>query len=158
MNPRSEFDLDPARTALLVIDFQNDFCHEDGFFAGAGHDVSTCMAAARSTARLIDEVRPYGIPVFYSRSINPERPAYRLPPLRFRAPRESDAFRAGVGGKNTFEPGSWGAQLVDELSPAPDEVVIDKSRYNMFHRTQLEEELRASGIDTILIAGAKTYC
>lgn len=158
MNPLSEFDLDPERTALLVIDFQNDFCHEDGFFAAAGHDVSTCMAAARRTARLIDEVRPYGIAVFYSRSINPERPTYKLPPLRFRAPRDSDAFRVGVGGKNTFEPGSWGAQLVDELSPAPGEVVVDKPRYNMFHRTELEEQLRARGIDTILITGATTNC
>jgi ureidoacrylate peracid hydrolase len=158
VNPLSEFDLDPQRTALLVIDFQNDFCHKDGFFAGAGHDTDTCLAAARRTARLVDEVRPYGIPVFYSRSINPERPQYKLPPLRFRAPRDSNAFHVGVGGKNTFEPGSWGSELVDELSPAPDEVVIDKPRYNMFHRTELEDELRARGIDTIVVTGATTNC
>ena len=158
MNALSEFDLDPARTALLVIDFQNDFCHADGFFAGAGHDVSTCMAAAERTARLVEQVRPYGIPVFYSRSINPEQPAYKLPPLRFRAPRDSDAFEKSVGGTNKFDPDSWGAKLVDELSPAPGETVIDKPRYNMFFRTQLEDELRSRGVDTVLISGATTNC
>jgi ureidoacrylate peracid hydrolase len=158
MNALSEFDLDPARTALLVIDFQNDFCHADGFFAGAGHDVSTCMAAAQRTAQLIEHVRPFGIPVLYSRSINPEQPTYKLPPLRFRAPRDSDAFERSVGGTNRFDPDSWGAQLVDELSPAAGERVIDKPRYNMFHRTSLEEDLRARGIDTIVITGATTNC
>jgi ureidoacrylate peracid hydrolase len=158
MTALSEFDLDPASTALLAIDFQNDFCHADGFFAGAGHDVEPCMAAAEKTAWLIEQVRPLGIPVFYSRSINPEQPVYKLPPLRFRAPRESDAFEKSVGGTNKFDPDSWGAQIVDVLAPAPDDVVIDKPRYNFFYRTDLEQDLKARGIDTLLITGATTNC
>lgn len=158
MTSLSEFDLDPARTALLVIDFQNDFCKPEGFFAGAGHDVSTCQAASDRTAALIERVRPLGIPVYFSRSINPEPPKYKLPPLRFRAPRDSETFVEKVGGTNTFDPDSWGAQIVEELVPEPDDIVIDKPRYNMFHRTDLEDRLRARGIDTVVLTGATTNC
>ena len=158
MTSLSEFEIDPARTALLVVDMQNDFVKRDGFFAGAGHDVSTCQAAVDRTKWLIDQLRPLGIPVFWSRSINPEQPHYKLPPLRFRAPRDSDRFQESVGGTNVFAPDSWGAQIVDDLQPAPEDVVIDKPRYNFFYRTPLEDELRSRGIDTLVVTGVTTNC
>lgn len=158
MTALSAFELDPTRTALLVIDMQNDFCREDGFFSGAGHDVSTCQAAVDRTKWVLEQVRPLGIPVFWSRSINPEPPRYKLPPLRFRAPRESEAFRKSVGGTNRFDPDSWGSQIVDDLTVGEDELVIDKPRYNLFYRTKLEEELRSRGIDTIVVTGVTTNC
>jgi ureidoacrylate peracid hydrolase len=154
----SQFDLDPARTALLVIDMQNDFCKPEGFFAGAGHDVSTCQAAVDRTRALLGEVRPLGIPVFWSRSINPEPPVYKLPPLRFRAPRESAHFQEKVGGTNCFMPGSWGAEIVDDLPVGADDPVFDKPRYDVFHGTRLEQELQARGLDTIAVAGVTTNC
>lgn len=158
MGALSEFELDPARSALLVIDMQNDFCKPEGFFAGAGHDVSTCQAAVDRTRQLLEEVRPLGIPVFWSRSINPEPPVYKLPPLRFRRPRESPDFQESVGGTNCFKAGTWGAEIVDDLPVGADDVVLDKSRYNFFHRTGLEDELRSRGIDTILVTGVTTNC
>jgi ureidoacrylate peracid hydrolase len=158
MTSLSEFEIDPARTALLVIDMQNDFVKPEGFFAGAGHDVSTCQAAVDRTKWLLDELRPLGIPVFWSRSINPEQPRYKLPPLRFRAPRESPDFVERVGGTNVFKPDSWGAQIVDDLVPAPEDVVIDKPRYNFFYRTPLEDLLRERGLDTLVVTGVTTNC
>jgi ureidoacrylate peracid hydrolase len=158
MGVLSQYELDPSRTALLVIDMQNDFCKPDGFFAGAGHDVSTCQAAVDRTASLLEMVRPLGIPIFWSRSVNPTPPKYKLPPLRFRAPRESADFQKKVGGTNCFMPGSWGAEIVDELVPQAEDVVIDKTRYNVFHQTRLDDELRARGIDTIAVAGVTTNC
>jgi ureidoacrylate peracid hydrolase len=158
MSTLSQFELDPARTALLVIDMQNDFCKPEGFFAGAGHDVSTCQAAVDRTRQLLGEVRPLGIPVFWSRSINPTPPHYKLPPLRFRAPRESAEFKPTVGGTNCFMPGSWGAAIVDDLEVGPDDVVFDKQRYDVFHGTALEDELRSRGLDTIAVAGVTTNC
>lgn len=154
----SEFDLDPRTTALLVIDMQNDFCHPDGFFAGAGHDVSTCAAAVQQTKKLIEQVRPLGLPVFWSQSINPEPPKYKFPPLRFRAPRESDEFQKKVGGTNCFVPGTWGTEIVDDLSPQPEDVIIQKPRYNVLYNTPLEGEMRARGIDTLVMAGVTTNC
>lgn len=158
MSALSEFQLDPARAALLVIDMQNDFCKPDGFFAGAGHDVSTCQTAVDRTAKLLEELRPLGIPVLWSQSINPAPPVYKLPPRRFRRPRESPEFVTSVGGTNCFEAGTWGASIVDDLEVRPGDVVIEKSRYNMFHRTSLEDELRARGIDTLLVSGVTTNC
>lgn len=158
MNELSAFDLDPARMALLVIDMQNDFCKPEGFFAQAGHDVSTCQAAVDRTVWLLEHARAAGLPVFWSRSINPEQPRYKLPPLRFRAPRESDAFEESVGGTNCFHPDSWGSRIVDDLTPAPEDVVIDKPRYDMFFETRLDEELRARGVDALVLAGVTTNC
>jgi nicotinamidase-related amidase len=157
MTALAEFELDPARTALLVVDFQNDFVKEEGFFAGAGHDVAPCQAAVDRTRQLLDEVRPHGIPVYFSRSIS-RKPEFRLPPLRFRASQGSDGFKPGEGGKKVFAADSWGAQIVDELPPQPDDVVIDKQRYDFFFDTSLEEQLREHGIDTIVVTGATTNC
>jgi ureidoacrylate peracid hydrolase len=158
MSALSEFELDYARTALLVVDMQNDFCKPEGFFAGAGHDVSTCQGAVDRTRVLLEQVRPYGLPVFWSRSINPDEPQYTLPPLRFRAPRESEEFEQSVGGTNAFDPGSWGSQIVDDLRVAPEDVVIDKPTYNFFYKTPLEEELRARGIANVIVTGVTTNC
>ena len=158
MTSLSEFELDPARTALLCVDFQNDFCKPEGFFARAGHDVAPCQAAAERTAWLLEQVRPLGIPVFWSRSVNPEPPRYKLPPLRFRVPRESEAFEESVGGTNRFDANAWGAQIVDDLEVRPEDVVIDKPRYNVFHGTALENDLRSRGLDTIIVTGVTTNC
>jgi ureidoacrylate peracid hydrolase len=158
MTSLAEFEIDPARTALLVIDMQNDFVKPEGFFADAGHDVSTCQAAVDRTRWLLEQVRPLGIPVFWSRSINPEPPKYKLPPLRFRAPRDSEKFEQSVGGTNCFKPGSWGAEIVEDLPVGAGDVVIDKPRYNVFFRTPLEDELRSRGIETLAVAGVTTNC
>lgn len=158
MSDLSQFELDPRRTALLAIDFQNDFCHADGFFAAAGHDVSSCQAAVARAASLIERVRPLGVPVIWTRSSNASPRRYGLPPLRFRRPRESAEFVEGVGGTNVFEPGSWGHAIVDELVPQPEDLIVDKLRYNAFHNTGLEEELRGRGVDTLILTGVTTNC
>src|SRR5205823_3768683 len=93
-----------------------------------------------------------------SRSIEPEPPVYKLPPLRFRAPRESAEFAEGVGGTNCFVPGAWGSEIVDDLEVGERDVVIDKPRYNAFHGTSLEDELHRGGIESIVVAGVLTNC
>jgi nicotinamidase-related amidase len=150
-------DLDPASSAFLAVDFQNDFCKPDGFFAGAGHDVAPCEAAAARTRALLAQVRAAGIPVVFTRSVG-EKPEYRLPPLRYRRPRDSADFQAGVGGTKVFAPGSWGAQVVDELAVEPGDVVLEKRRFDAFLGTDLEELLRDRGVDTVVLTGVTTNC
>ena len=154
----AELPLDPRTTALLAVDLQNDFCKPGGFFDAAGHDVSTCEAGIEPTARVVEAARSLGLPVVWTKSVNPSPPPYRLPPLRFRAPRESDGFRDGVGGSDCFVPGTWGNAIVDELVPEPDELVIEKPRYDGFYATGLEDELRCRGVDTVAIGGVTTNC
>lgn len=143
-------ELDAERTALLVVDVQNDFCHEDGFFAGRGFDVSPCARAAERLLPVIAAARDAGLHVAWTMSTNSDPPTYRLPPLRFRG---GDGRPA-----DQFVPGSWGWQLVDGLAPRAEELVVRKPRYDAFLRTTLEDDLRARGVDTLLVGGVITNC
>jgi ureidoacrylate peracid hydrolase len=144
--------LDVRRTALLVVDAQNDFCHQDGFFARSGFDVVPCSRAAERLSTVVPAARRRGVHVAWTLSTNVDPPTYRLAPLRFRKPRSSGRPL------DQFVPGTWGWRIVDELEPSSDELVVEKPRYDAFLRTPLEAELRARGIDTVAIAGVITNC
>jgi ureidoacrylate peracid hydrolase len=142
--------LDAERTALLVVDVQNDFCHEDGFFAGKGFDVSPCALAAERLLPVVAAARVAGWHVVWTMSTNADPPTYRLPPLR---------FRGGDGrSADQFVPESWGWHLVDGLTPREEELVVCKPRYDAFLRTTLEDDLRARGVDTLAVGGVITNC
>ena len=144
--------MDLERTALLVVDVQNDFCHPDGYFAGVGFDVRPCAAAAARVAPVVADARSLGLTVVWTMSTNADPPAHRLLPQRFRRAEGEDRP------PDQFLPGSWGWQLVDALEPQADEVVIRKPRYDAFLRTSLEDDLRTRGIDTVVVAGVITNC
>jgi ureidoacrylate peracid hydrolase len=133
--------LDPRSTAILAVDFQNDFCSPGGHFETAGFDIGPCVEAAQRTQALIDRVRPLGVTVVYTKTEREESPPHRLRSAR---------------GQNTYVPGAWGTELM--LAPAPGDAVIPKERQSPFHRTALEEELRARGIETVAVAGVTTNC
>jgi ureidoacrylate peracid hydrolase len=151
----TQFELDPARTALLVVDVQNDFCQEGGFFSRSGFDVAPCRAAADRLRDVLAGARELELPVLWTMSTNPDPPNYRLPPLRFRGGASSLEGRRGT---DYFVADAWGTQIVADLPPAPDDVVIRKPRYDGFYRTPLEDELRARGVDTIAVGGVTTNC
>ena len=144
--------VDPERTALLVVDVQNDFCHADGYFARIGFDVDPCAAAAARIRPIVSDARALGLTVVWTMSTNADPPVHRLLPQRFR--------RDGVDERppDRFVPGSWGWQLVDGLEPEDGELVVRKPRYDAFLRTSLEDDLRTRGIDTLAIAGVITNC
>jgi ureidoacrylate peracid hydrolase len=154
----AEFELDRCTTALLAVDLQNDFCSGEGFFAKAGHDVSACRRAAEATASLVQRLRPAGIPVIWTKMLAGESPNLRLPPLRFRAPPDSDEFVKGVGGTLLFAPGTWGAELANGLPVEAGDRVVEKPTYDALFATGLEDELRAEGVDTLLVAGVTSHC
>jgi ureidoacrylate peracid hydrolase len=144
--------VEPARTALLVVDLQNDFCHSDGYFAGIGFDVRPCADAAARMRPVVPQARALGLTVVWTMSTNADPPVHRLLPHRFR--------REGVEGRppDRFVPGSWGWQLVEGLEPEDDELVVRKPRYDAFLRTSLEDDLRNRGIDTLVVGGVITNC
>jgi ureidoacrylate peracid hydrolase len=148
----ASIELDARRTALLVVDVQNDFCHQDGFFAGFGFDVSPCAQVAPRIAPVVAGARRRGLPVVWTMSTNSDPPVHRLQPARFRRP------RAGERPPDQFVPGSWGWRIVEELEPEPSELVVQKPRYDAFLRTSLEGDLRARGISTVVVTGVITNC
>ncbi|PJJ65355.1 cysteine hydrolase family protein [Compostimonas suwonensis] len=150
MNEPYEFDLPGESTAVLVIDMQNDFCAPEGFFAGVGADISPCIAVIPAVRRIVDTAHEVAVPVIYTRMSN--TPETMLPQQhRIKPRRDRRAARTAV-----CVTGSWGAEIVDELAPAAEELVIDKHQYSAFFQTELETTLRDRGIDTLVVTGATT--
>ncbi|WP_232839221.1 isochorismatase family protein [Streptomyces triticisoli] len=137
--------VNPQKTALLVIDMQNDFVLE-------GYPMEVPMARRRipRMQEVITECRAAGIPVVYTQHILLD--TFNVSPLE-------SAYNPALLNAGMRE-GSFGAEVVDDLKPEPDDVVIQKHRYDAFHNTQLENVLTSiSGlrqVDTVIIIGTLT--
>jgi len=126
----SRVEINPQKTALVIVDMQNDFVDPQG---------SLCVPAARATvpatARLLGLARSHRTPVVYTQDWHgPDDPEFAL-------------WGAHAVG------GTWGAEIVPELAPTAQDLVIRKLRYDGFYGTPLEHELRRRRIDTLIITG-----
>ncbi|MEV1133369.1 cysteine hydrolase family protein [Rhodococcus coprophilus] len=150
------FTVDLTRAALVVIDMQNDFCHEDGWLAGIGVDVSGPRAAIEPCAALTEAARGSGVPVVWVNWGN--RPDLANLPAGVVHVYDGDGSGGGIGdtaGRSTavLTRGSWGAAVVDELTPDERDLCVDKYRMSGFFDTELDSVLRLHGIDTLFFAG-----
>ena len=137
------------RTALVVVDMQNDYCHAEGTYARNGFACFDIDAAVQATVRAIGMCKERKIPVVYVRMVwNSDTNGYPIDAGLIVD--ESRPFLRHEG----LRRGSWGAEVLSEL-PAPD-YMIEKTRYSGFHNTPLEALLRGLGVDTILLAGVIT--
>jgi nicotinamidase-related amidase len=137
-----------GRAALVVVDMQHDFLDETaGCYAPGSAEI-----VAR-TARLIDAAREAGVPVIFTQE------AHR--PGGVDAGREADpGAGAGYPGGGPDSPvpphcieGTPGIDIVDELAPRGDDLLIKKRRYSCFLGTDLDLLLRNLGIETLLVTG-----
>jgi nicotinamidase-related amidase len=149
--------LDLARTALIVIDMQNDFCHPQGWLASIGVDVTPARAPIAPLARLLPDWRAKGLPVLWVNWGN--RPDLaNLSPAALHV-YNPDGRSKGLGTQatpmstNVLEKNSWGAAVVDELAPQPQDICIEKFRMSGFWDTPLDSILRQMGMQTLLFAG-----
>ena len=137
--------VDPARAALLVIDVQNDFCHEAGAYVRAGADAAAIQLAVARLEYLIGHARRFGVPVIFVRT-------------EHSASTDSEAWLQrrpqGEPTRNCLA-GSWGAEFY-RLRPEPGDVVITKHRYSAFVGTPLERVLRSLRRDSLLFGGVAT--
>ena len=152
------FPLDLERTALLVIDVQNDFCHPDGFCL---HDLGL-DAAIRSVVEPIQHVvswaREREILVIWTIEAH-EPDLSDLPPSKAYRYKNAGYPVGSVGKRGKFLiRGEWGAQVLAELSPRAEETVLFKPAQSIFCDTDLEAQLRAQGITHLLICGLTTQC
>lgn len=141
--------LDPSRCAVVVIDLQNDFCHDKGTFSRIGYDVSAAQAILPAVNTLIDAAHAADVPVIMLRTTHGP---WSDTPGWARRPRvgDSDVDRVPV----VFD-GTWGAELYG-LTPDERDLVLVKHRYSGFAYTPLELALRAKSRDTVVLAGALT--
>jgi nicotinamidase-related amidase/catechol 2,3-dioxygenase-like lactoylglutathione lyase family enzyme len=140
--------LDLRKTALLVIDMQNAFCHPEGTLGISGVNVAPAVGMIPSVARLATACKLAGVPVLWSRQVHFEADAGRT---RKRLPSHTQK-RARVSALA----GSWDGELVDELRPLADEpsFVFTKHRFGCFYETRLEAMLRMLGTEALLVCGA----
>ena len=125
-----EVGVDPARTALIVVDMQNDFVKEGGSLV-----VPDAEATIPKIKSLLDLARESGMKVSFTQDThNDGDPEWEIWPEHVRE-------------------GSWGWEIVDELKPLEDELVIRKVRYDAFYGTHLEHFLRLWRTDTLIICG-----
>ncbi|MDX6708310.1 MAG: hypothetical protein QOF69_1005 [Solirubrobacteraceae bacterium] len=122
--------LDPASTALVIIDMQNDFVRDEGTL-----QVQDAPDTVTAISRLLDLARESGMRVVFSQDTHdPGDPEFDIWPAH--------ALR-----------GTWGWQMIDELAPREGELVVQKVRYDAFYGTELDHMLSLWNVKTILLCG-----
>lgn len=140
--------IEPAKTALLICDLQNDFLHPKGAYARAGQTSPDIAALPARVKPLADRLRAKGgwiVSTHFTLVPGKGGEPFVSPHLKKLRP-----FLA----KGDFAPGSWGQDLVDELQPA--DLKVEKVAYSAFHMSRLEWVLRKAGIETLAICGIVT--
>lgn len=142
--------LDPACTALVLIDIQNDFCHPNGVFGRLGHDLSMMPQMAAQTRLLLDAARRLSMLVLFVRA------TYDGEVLS--GPLAETYHRRGFVHSQCPE-GSFGADWYGGLAPDPaavNEVVVTKHRFSAFWGSDFDLYLRANGIRNVVFTGVVT--
>ena len=143
--------VDPARAALLVIDMVNDFLDPNGKTASrANRPIDFARSVIPAQARLIDEARAAGVPViFVTHTTLPGYASSSGPWLDARS-------RATYSVEDICLDGTWGAEVISELSVEPTDIVVKKYRYSGFAGTNLDLVLRTRAIETVICVGVST--
>ncbi len=152
------FDL--ARTAILVIDMQNDFCHSQGWLASIGVEVAPLQAPIAPLQALLPPLRAHGVPVLWVNWGNRADLLNASPCLLHVY--NGNGRSTGLGdvlasapkpGSRVLQKDHWGAALVEPLRLEPSDILVDKYRMSGFWDTPLESILRNLRVDTLLFAG-----
>ena len=143
-DPMMDKVLSPEWAAVLVVDVQNDFCHERGAMSRLGSDMGAVQSSVRALAGFLDEARRVGVPVIFIATHHGEWTNSQV--WLTRGPRSGGEICAA---------GSWGAEFY-QIAPVAGEPVVVKHRYSGFVGTDLEVILRAKERRSVLITGVST--
>lgn len=135
-------EIDPKTSALLIIDMQNDATRPEGKLAAINLP-EPAAALIPHIRKLIDSAHSVKMPVVYTKS------THRHDHI------DTNPFSPVIALDATKE-GSWGAEIDEELKPAPEDIVVVKHRWSSFYCTLLEPILKNLGIKTLLITGVLT--
>ncbi|HYU17824.1 MAG TPA: cysteine hydrolase [Chloroflexota bacterium] len=154
--------IDPAQSAVIVVDMQNDFGAEGGMFALRGIDISRIRAVVAPTSRVLAAARLAGVTVVYlkmafrpdlSDAGAPDAPNWlKHLPLR---PGESATAPDGTPSRILIRD-TWNTEIVPELTPESGDVVLYKHRYSGFYETDLDAVLKSRSIRNLIFTGCTT--
>jgi nicotinamidase-related amidase len=148
--------VDLSRTAIVVVDMQNDFCAVGGWLDHIGVDVTPARAPIGPLSQLLPALRGASVPIVWLNWGNrPDRA--NLPPNVLHV-YDPDGASTGIGeplagGSRVLEAGSWSASIVDGLEVAPEDLHVAKYRMSGFWDTPLDSILRNLDATTLLFAG-----
>jgi nicotinamidase-related amidase len=148
--------VDPAHTAVLVIDMQHDFIDPDGLFGGLGIDLSMYESSRQRLGSLLEDARRHGVLVIHIQNTALEDRMSDSPSqIRFNL-RMHEGPRQGGSPLRYTVPGSAGHEFAEGFAPLPGELVVRKYRSSAFWGTNLEMLLRSNGIQTVVVSGCTT--
>ena len=149
-------DIEPAITALLVIDMQRDFCSPQGYAARAGLDVARLARPIAHIHRLLMAARAAGMLVVHTREGH-QPDLSDCPSEKMRRSMRAGAPIGSPGPMGRLlVRGEYGHDFIDELQPQAGEVVIDKPGYGAFYLTDLEGVLIGRHIRQLVLCGVTT--
>jgi ureidoacrylate peracid hydrolase len=152
-------DVDFQKVAIVVVDMQNAFASKGGMLDLAGMDISNAAAVVSGIRSIVEAARRAGLPVVYlqmgykpdlSNSGGPNSPNWHK-----ELAMHLMNCRPEWKGKLLTE-GTWDFEIVEELKPQPEDIVVTKTRYSGFAGTTLDSQLRTLGIRYLFFAGIAT--
>jgi ureidoacrylate peracid hydrolase len=154
--------IDAARTAVIVIDMQNDFGSKGGLFDHAGIDISNLRRVIEPTTRVLSAARSAGIKIVYLKmGFRPDLSDLGAPD----SPNRVRHLQFGVGSAVIAPDGresrflirdTWNTDIVGELAPEPDDLVLYKNRFSGFYQTELDANLKRLGVKFLVFTGCTT--
>jgi ureidoacrylate peracid hydrolase len=154
--------IDTAKTAMIVVDMQNDFGSKGGMLDLAGIDISGIRKAISPTAKVLVSARQADVKIIYLKmGFRPDLSDLGAPD----SPNRLRHLRSGVG-KSIHAPDgresrilirdTWNTDIIDELKPQAGDAIIYKHRFSGFYQTDLDATLERLGIKHLIITGCTT--
>lgn len=133
-----------SKTAVVVVDVQNDYCHPEGALPRAGCDISGIPGMLGQLQKLLISAKEHQVPVIYIQTLH-------------ESATDSEAWTTRSSGRSASvcRVGSWGAEFY-EVTPTQDDIIVNKHRYSAFVNTRLDSVLKTLKIETLIMTGVST--
>jgi len=152
-------EIEVSKTAILVVDMQNAFVHQGGYFDIIGHDIAATGRIISPCQKIVSTARQKGIKIIYLQmGYSPEwidkvEPLY---PARYKSKVLSLMHQNPELRDKLPIHGTWGASIIEELYPHQSDIVIQKQKHDGFIGTNLDNILRSNNIRYLIFTGTAT--
>lgn len=156
------FSFEPAKAAVVIVDMQNDFASPGGMFDQAGIDIGCIQAIVPNVRAVLNAARAAEMPIVYLKmgfrsdlrdAGFPNGPTW----IKHLPLHAGDPVTAPTGAASRIlVQDCWNTDIIDDLTPQPNDAVLYKSRYSGFYNTGLDAILREQGVERLIVVGATT--